>query len=347
MNDLLTRLLAERDWLLADGATGTNLFDMGLAHGLAPELWNLEEPDKVRAHYRAYIEVGSDIILANTFGGTANRLKLHGAADQVHGLNKAAVALLREEIDKAGRAIVCAASVGPTGDLFVPSGPLTLEQGRDAYVEQMQGLKDGGADVLWIETMYQELEIEAALAAARVVGLPTVCTLSFDTSGRTMMGTSPTDMVRFLRTQMPRPVAFGGNCGTGAPDLLAGLLSAQKAITPDDILVAKANCGIPQVLGDSVVYSGTPELMADYARLARDIGVRIIGGCCGTRPTHVEAMRAALEAHTPGKRPTLETIVARLGPLTGATQTLFDDKPAAAPRRRRRSRKPQAGSRKT
>ncbi len=341
MDNILQRLLKQRDWLLADGATGTSLFAMGLRHGHAPELWNIEEPDRIRAHYRSYIEAGCDIVLANSFGGTASRLKMHKAADRVDEINRAAVSLLRAEIEAAGREIVCAASVGPTGDLFEPSGEMTLQEGTGIFVEQMQALKEGGADVLWIETMYQEPEILAALAAAEHVGLPTTCTLSFDSSGRTMMGIPPTQMLELVRTATPPPVAFGGNCGTGAPDLLVGLISIAQKLKPHDIVIAKANCGIPQVRGDDVHYSGTPELMADYARLALDAGARIIGGCCGTRPVHLRAMGDALRAHEKGPCPDLEEIVARLGPLTGATASLIGGPDTPSPRTRRgRRRKP-------
>src|SRR5690554_8103258 len=118
MSDLLQRLLRDRPWLLADGATGTDLFSMGLQHGDAPELWNFDQPDKVREHYRRFIEAGSDIVLTNSFGGTANRLKLHGAQERVKAINAAAAAALREEIEASGRTVDCAVSVGPSGSPF-------------------------------------------------------------------------------------------------------------------------------------------------------------------------------------------------------------------------------------
>src|SRR5690625_871182 len=136
MSDLLQSLLRERPWLLADGATGTSLFALGLQHGDAPELWNLEHPEKVRAHYRSFMDAGSDIILTNSFGGTANRLKLHGAQDRVREVNRAAAALLREEIDRGTAPVVCAGSVGPTGDLFTPLGPLSHEEGVAVFRAQ-------------------------------------------------------------------------------------------------------------------------------------------------------------------------------------------------------------------
>jgi 5-methyltetrahydrofolate--homocysteine methyltransferase len=323
MTNLLEKLLAEREWLLADGATGTNLFSRGLEHGDAPELWNLNEPEKVREHYRSFIEAGSDIVLTNSFGGTANRLKLHGLDDRVYEVNRLAAALLKEVIAEAGREVVCAGSVGPTGDLFQPLGALTLEDGIAAFTAQMEGLRDGGADVVWIETMSSDTELRAALEAARKVGIPAVCTMSFDTNGRTMMGITPARLVELVHgCQAEKPIAFGGNCGTGAPDLVTGLLSMKESLGPGDMIVAKANCGIPQYKDGHIHYSGTPELMADYAVMARDLGARIIGGCCGTEPKHVAAMREALETRPKGEAPDLQTIIDTLGPLTGSTADL-------------------------
>ncbi len=340
MSDLLRKMLSDRDVLLTDGATGTNLFAMGLQHGDAPEIWNLEEPDKVRAHYRSFIEAGSDIVLTNTFGGTANRLKLHGAQDRVHEINKAAAELLKAEIEASGREVVCAGSVGPTGDLFEPIGPLTFDDGVAAFRAQIAGLKAGGADVAWIETMSSEDEFKAGLAAADLEGMPAVCTLSFDTNGRTMMGITPEAFAITIHGLEHRPIAFGGNCGTGASDLLTGIISMRGTLNADDILIAKANCGIPEFVDGEIQYSGTRELMAEYVILARNSGARIVGGCCGTTPDHVRAMREALDTTPPGEPPTIHDVVEKLGPLTGSTADLLEE-PGSGDKKpeRRRSRR--------
>lgn len=309
---MLQELLAERDVLLADGATGTNMFALGLPAGHAPEDWNIAEPDKVRALYRGFVDAGSDIILTNSFGGTAYRLKLHDLQDRVVELNQAAAQLAREVVAEAGRPIVVAGSVGPTGELLAPLGSMTFDDAVAAFTDQITGLKAGGADVAWIETMSAPEEMQAAAEAAIRVGLPYVYTASFDTAGRTMMGLPPADLSGVTAGLAQEPVAFGANCGVGASDLLLAILDMPTA---DHAVVAKANCGIPQIRGDSVVYTGTPELMADYARLAMDCGVRIIGGCCGTTPEHVRAMRDAIDSHERGARPDLAEIVERLGPL--------------------------------
>ncbi|WP_340117154.1 betaine--homocysteine S-methyltransferase [Pelagibius sp. 7325] len=345
MSDRLTALLETRPWLLADGATGTNFFAMGLQHGDAPELWNLERPDDVVRHYRSFIDAGSDIVLTNTFGGTANRLKLHKAEDKVFELNKAAAELAHRAAKEAGRDdVIVAGSIGPTGDLFVPLGPLTIEEGTKAFEAQARGLAAGGADLAWIETMSSIDEVKAAVMGATAAGLPYVVTLSFDTNGRTMMGVTPAQLAQLAHELEPRPIAFGGNCGTGASELMAALLNLQSAKAEADVLVAKSNCGIPQYVEGEIEYSGTPELMADYARLALDAGVRIIGGCCGTTPEHVRAMRDALEAHEKGSAPDMATVVAKLGEISkGAVQQSHGAPLGALPEGRGRRREGRRG----
>ncbi|MGM0585058.1 MAG: betaine--homocysteine S-methyltransferase [Pseudomonadota bacterium] len=339
MTDRLRGMLERPGWLLADGATGTSLFALGLAHGEAPEAWNLEHPDRVRAHYRSFIEAGSDLVLTNSFGGTANRLRLHGLEGRVEEISEAAARLLAEEIAASGRDVVCAGDMGPTGDLFAPVGPLSHDAGVAAFEAQMRGLKRGGAELVWIETMSSEAEYLAALEAADRVGLPAVGTMSFDTNGRTMMGVTPARLAEVVRGCGHPPLGWGGNCGTGAPDLLIGLLSLQGMIGEADIVVAKANCGIPEFVDGAIRYSGTAGLMADYAVMARDLGAKIIGGCCGTEPGHVTAMREALETRPAGPAPTAEEILMRIGPVTGNTLDLLQGGgagPRPAPRRRRR-----------
>ena len=350
MSDRLQRRLTERYWLLADGATGTNFFKRGLEHGDAPELWNLERPEDVIDHYRSFIEAGSDIVLTNTFGGTRNRLKLHNAQDRCFEINKRAAELAREAVARSGRdEVIVAGSMGPTGDIFQPVGPLSLEEGTEAFAEQARGLAEGGADVLWIETLSSVEEIKAAVTGAASTGLPLVVTLSFDTNGHTMMGVSPAELVRLVHDLHPNPIAFGGNCGTGPPELVAALLNMGEAALLGDVMVAKSNCGIPEYRDGEIVYSGTPELMSDYARIALDCGARIIGGCCGTTPDHIRAMRAALEGHVKGRKPSIETVVARLGePSKGAldqtraaagSEAETPEAPAESPGRRRGGRR--------
>ncbi|WP_341213105.1 betaine--homocysteine S-methyltransferase [uncultured Limimaricola sp.] len=335
MTDALTRLLETRDWLLADGATGTNLFNMGLSSGDAPELWNVTEQDKIRALYAGAVDAGSDLFLTNSFGGNASRLKLHQAQDRVFELNKAAAELGREVADKAGRTVIVAGSVGPTGDIMAPMGNLTHEIAVEMFHEQAEGLKAGGADVLWVETISAGEEFRAAAEAFAKAGMPWCGTMSFDTAGRTMMGLTSADMVKMVGKIPNAPVAFGANCGTGASDLMRTILGFTAA-GPEQPIIAKGNAGIPKYQDGHIHYDGTPELMADYACLARDAGATIIGGCCGTMPEHLRAMREALETRPVGERPTLERIVERLGGFSSASDGTDGAGPERAARRGRR-----------
>lgn len=318
-DNLFLKLLAERSHLIADGAMGTNLFERGLMSGDAPELWNVDHPDRVASVHQEFVDNGADIILTNSFGGSSFRLKLHNAQDRAYELCKAAAEVARGVADKAGRPVVVAGSIGPTGELFEPVGPVTFEAGRAAFAEQAKGLRDGGADVLWIETISSREESAAAVAGAAEAGLPVVSTMTFDTVGRTMMGVTPADAFRHLTTLPIAPVAIGANCGLGATENVLSLLGMREAVGPDSVLVAKANCGVPVFKDGAFSFTGTPELMADYARLARDSGARIIGGCCGTTGVVLKAIRDALDGYEPGEPPTMEAIVEKLGPLAGVT----------------------------
>ena len=312
MTDALQKLLSERDWLLADGATGTNLFNMGLQSGDAPELWNTDQPEKILTLYRNAVQAGSDLFLTNTFGGNASRLKLHDAQNRVRELNRVGAELGREIADKAERPVVVAGSIGPTGDIMAPMGTLTHELAVEMFHEQAEGLKEGGADVLWVETISAPEEYKAAAEAAALADMPWCGTMSFDTAGRTMMGMTSAAMAQMVAKLKSPPLAFGANCGVGASDLLRTVLGFVEAGTTSP-LIAKGNAGIPKYVDGHIHYDGTPDLMAEYAVLARDCGATIIGGCCGTMPEHLRAMRAALETRPRGERPTLEQITAALG----------------------------------
>lgn len=334
MSDLLSRLLASRDWLMADGATGTNLFNMGLTAGEAPELWNVDKPENIRSLYRGAVEAGSDIFLTNTFGGNASRMKLHNAQGRVRELNRIGAALGREIADAAGRDVVVAGSMGPTGEIMAPMGSLTHEIAVEMFHEQAEGLKEGGADVLWVETISAAEEFRAAAEACARAGMPWCGTMSFDTAGRTMMGLTSAQMVALVDKLAHPPLAFGANCGVGAADLMRTVLGFVAA-GPERPIIAKGNAGIPKYHDGHIHYDGTPELMAEYAVLARDAGATIIGGCCGTMPEHLKAMRAALETRPRGPRPTLDDIRARIGEFT----SVHDGTGEAARRPARRGRR--------
>ena len=330
-----TEALATRPWLLADGATGTNYFQMGLESGDAPEMWNFDHPERVRSLHRRFIAAGADIVLTNSFGGNRHRLKLHNAQGQVRAINIAAAKNARAEADAAGRPVYVGGSVGPTGEIMEPVGALSHEEAVSAFAEQAVALKEGGADVIWIETMSSEEELKAAVEGCAEAGLPIVTTMSFDTNGRTMMGITPKAFGALTAALPTQPVAIGANCGVGASELVATVLGISEA-RPDAAVVAKGNCGIPQYVDGHIHYTGTPELMADYARIALDAGAKIIGGCCGTSPEHLAAMRASLEHYSKGERPSVELIEEKLGPVSQLAKGVDTAAAGAARRERRR-----------
>jgi 5-methyltetrahydrofolate--homocysteine methyltransferase len=335
MSDALTTLLAEKGFLLADGATGTNLFNMGLMSGDAPEMWNETEPQKIIALYQGAVDAGSDIFLTNSFGANASRLKLHDAGHRAFELSKIAAEIGRDVADKAGRTVIVAGSVGPTGEIMEPVGDLTHANAVEMFHETAAGLKAGGADIGWLETISAPEEYAAAAEGFALAGLPWAGTMSFDTAGRTMMGMTSTAMAAMVENLANPPIAFGANCGTGASDLLRTMLGF--AATGTELpLIAKGNAGIPKYHDGHIHYDGTPELMADYAVLARDCGARIIGGCCGTTPDHLRHMREALDTRPKQSPPSLDTIVAALGTFSSASDGTGD---GDRPTRKRRGKR--------
>jgi 5-methyltetrahydrofolate--homocysteine methyltransferase len=334
----LEELLAERPVLFADGGMGTGLFAQGLETGDSPELWNVSHPERVANVHRGFVEAGSDIILTNTFGANARRLMLHHAQDRVRELNMAGVRVARSVADAAGRPVLVAGSMGPTGDIFAPVGPLAYEDGVAAFRTQAEALAEAGADILWIETISAAEEMSAALEATKGLGVPVVSTMTFDTNGRTMMGLTPEAALSHVHSAdcAREPMAFGANCGIGPSQLLHSVLHIVGAATdPNQIVIAKGNCGIPKYREGQIVYSGTPEIMATYATLARDAGARIIGGCCGTTGAHLKAMIAAVNGTPKGPSPDIETVEALLGPLTAGVRPAQAEESRGERRRRR------------
>ena len=298
MNPLQT-LLQTHPYLLADGATGTTLMQMGLSHGNPPEEWNIIHPDRIRKMHRDFIEAGSQIILTNSFGGTSYRLKLHGMQDRVYEFNVAAARNARAEADAAPHLVVVGGSIGPSGEILFPLGEARFDNVKAAFAEQAAALTKGGADVLWIETMSDLQEVRAAAEGAREAShLPLVITMTFDTNGHTMMGVSPIQALEAIKEYAP--IALGGNCGNG-PGEIEGVIQAMASVGLDIPLVAKSNAGMPRLVDGHAHYDATPEEMACYAVRVRNLGATIIGGCCGNSVDHVRAMAQALQT-TPIER---------------------------------------------
>ncbi len=276
--------------LIADGATGTNYQTMGLPLGTAPEEWLFEAPERVVELHRAFVDAGADLILTDTFGATPLRLQHTSLAGRVHDVNVRAVELAREAAD--GRALV-AGSVGPTGHLFEPLGPLTIGECVENYADQAGALAAGGADLLVLETFFALDEALAAIEGTRRTSdLPLVVSFSFDQGTRTMMGLSPGDVVEAV---LPLGVAaIGANCGKSLEnaDIVVAELLDRAAGLP---VWAKPNAGVPKIVGDAVVYEAGPTMLAAHARRYAELGARVVGGCCGSTPEHVAAIAAAVK----------------------------------------------------
>lgn len=331
MHNKLQSLLEQHEYLLADGAMGTMLMDAGLEQGDPPEEWNVLYPDRIVAVHRGYIEAGAQIILTNSFGGNRHRLKLHTLQERAAELNRAAAAVARAAADAASHDVIVAGSMGPSGEILAPLGALAFEDARDAFAEQAAALLEGGVDVLWIETMSDLNELRAAVEGVRQTdpAAPFVTTMTFDTNGRTMMGVTPTEALEVLRDL--GPAAVGGNCGNG-PAEIEGVVHDMYAANPDVCLIAKSNAGIPKLIDGEITYSGTPEVMAEYAVRVKGLGARIIGACCGSTPEHVRAMARALRETDIGVGDTPEAYSAeRESPPADARRT-------RRPRRRSRRR---------
>ena len=337
MNNFL-KILEEKSHILADGATGTNLFAMGLETGDPPEPWNVDHKDRIRALHQGFVDAGSDLFLTNSFGGTSFRLKLHSLEKRVFELNKAAGLIAREVADQADRRVIVAGAMGPTGEMIEPHGLMTPKEAADAFKAQAEGLAEGGVDVLWLETMYAMEELEAAMEAVKDIGLPVCATMSFDTAGKTMMGITPSNLAK--RSKDLNLSGFGANCGIGAPDLLATINDISKNVDPGTVVISKANCGIPEFVDGNIMYSGTEELMSQYVQIAMNSGAKIIGGCCGTSFDHVRAMRKAMDQHSVSPPPTLQEIEEKVGAMSEGSKLIFqgDDSKPTKQRRSRRSR---------
>ena len=294
MKTTLQHLLDQQEWIMLDGATGTMLFDMGLQHGDSPEMWNLIHVDRITKLHQLYVDAGSHVILTNTFGANRLRLGLHNLSDRAVEINQQAAQIARAVADQASHAVVVAGSMGPTGSILVPYGDMEFETAVEVFAEQARGLIEGGVEVIWIVTMSDLEEVRAAVEGIRqeIPSFPIVVTMTFDTRGRTMMGVTPEQAISTL-TPM-NLIAIGGNCGNGI-DEIVGVIQKMSATGTPIPLIAKSNAGIPKLIKGVAVYDASPDDMATYANTVKALGVKIIGGCCGTTPQHIAAMIAALQ----------------------------------------------------
>lgn len=291
MSDIYKAL--ENAVLASDGAMGTMLQERGLTDGSAPELWNVEKPEEIEAVLEAYAAAGAKFITTNTFGATRGRLELHGLADRVFELNQAGAAIARKVADRHPGCFVMG-DIGPSGELMDPMGTLTPESAKELFAEQIKGLVAGGVDAILIETMSDLAEVEAAVEAAKEVapGMPIIATMSFDTNLRTMMGVKPAMAVTHLSSIGVRII--GANCGRGTDEMRQIAQEMVNARPEGIFIITQSNSGLPKLVGDTFIYEGTPDEMAKYAAEMKEMGVNIVGSCCGSTPAHTKAIAAAI-----------------------------------------------------
>jgi len=282
--------LLKRDYVILDGAMGTNLFRKGLTAGECPESWNIENPKKIFEIHESFVGAGSDIIVTNTFGGNQFRLKLHQLESKVKELNFAGAQIARE---CAGKKVFVAGSIGPSGEILKPLGSLAYELAVKAFGQQSLALAEGGVDILWLETFSDIKEMKAAIEGSMQTGLPIVATMSFDTAGKTMMGVSPDEFVSFIKKQQ-NVFAYGANCGLGFDELLQTIGEMQNSGGKN--IVAKSNFGIPVFHDGLIKYNTTDQSLLDYAVKARNMGAQLIGGCCGTEAKHIKKIKEILKS---------------------------------------------------
>ena len=280
-----------RGSLLGDGAMGTELYSRGIAAEQCLDALNLGLPDLIQQIHREYIAAGSELIETNTFGANRFRLEPYGLADQVRAINRAGASIAREAREIMGESVFVAGAIGPSGLRFPPLGPAAPDQVADAVKEQVEALVEKGVDLLIFETYTNLAELSAAIAAAQqVCDLPIVAQMSFDDSRKVASGEDARQFVETLAAF--KPAAIGVNCGVGPQQALDLLARVRQLFTGP--ISAQPNAGFPVHVGGRIAYLATPEYFAGFARHAVATGANLVGGCCGTRPAHILAMRDAI-----------------------------------------------------
>ena len=293
MKSLLDRLAAG-EVLVVDGAMGTMLMERGLAAGNPPESFNLERIDVLEQIARAYLDAGADIIQTNTFGASRLKLAQYSLGDRVEEINKNAVRAVR---NAAQSKAYVSGSCGPTGQFLKPYGDVEQAEMYDAFREQIAALINAGADVICIETMSDAKEATCAVKAAKELrSIPVMATMTFNRTPKgfyTIMGVTIEETVRDLEAAGADIV--GSNCGNGMENMI--LIAGEfKKFTKLPIII-QSNAGIPELIEGKAVYPESPEFMAEKSKELLAAGVSIVGGCCGTTPEHIRAIRHEVDAH--------------------------------------------------
>ncbi len=286
-------LLDSGKTLIGDGAMGTLLQEKGLTDGGAPELWNVEKPEIIEEIFDKYAEAGANFLTTNTFGGSAPRLQMHSLEDRLFELNKAASEIAKKVSSKYPDVFVMG-DVGPTGELMEPMGTLTVAGAKEIFTEQIKALLAGGADGILIETMSDLSEVQAAVQAVQEIDpeIPIIVMLSFDTNLRTMMGVKPAQAITEISKMGVKII--GANCGRGTDEIRVIAKEMSENKIEGVYLITQSNAGLPKLVGADFVYDGTPEEMAKYAVDMKNLGINIIGACCGSTPEHIAAIRNAV-----------------------------------------------------
>jgi homocysteine S-methyltransferase len=287
--------LAQEKPLLADGAMGTLLHARGVSSQAGFDELNLTRPELVAQVHREYIAAGAELVETNTFAANRYKLAEYGLADRVRDINMAGARLAREAAEASGHDVYVAGSLGPLGIGIQPFGRTRPEDARAAFAEQIGALAAGGADLILLETFTDLHEIKQALAAAREAApdLPVVCEMTFAQDNRTLLGDTPAQVARELHEAGADVI--GVNC-SGGPEQISRIVQAMRHAVPDALCSAMPNAGFPQHVGGRTMYCATDDYFGDYALTLRSLGTSIIGGCCGTTPAHIAAMRAALDS---------------------------------------------------
>src|SRR5438105_839208 len=322
--------------LLCDGAMGTVLYARGVSLDACFDVLNLNNPRLVQAIHADYIAAGADLIETNTFGANRFKLALHGLAGQVREINGRGVRVARDARESTGRDVLVLGSIGPLGKYLAPLGSVTAEDARAAFREQAEGLLEGGVDACIVETFSDLAEIALAIEAIRsVTDLPIVAQMAFTDEGVTFTGRSPAEVGRTLRALGVQ--ALGANCSVGSSTLY-GVLEQMVPAAGSLPLAIQPNAGLPSRVGERLIYLSSPAYMAEYAARMVEAGARIVGGCCGTTPQHIAAMREALDRQRPSRRDAVRPTITVTAPVVQESAGLLTRRPATTLQRKLEAR---------